>query len=182
MNPERDLQVIEIEGAPVLRYDNATANSVRADVYLTKEIYDKICGDYATQVPRFRLGWPTPEEFANEALEYVLDLGWSNGLPEDVMDLLSGRRVALFNGHGNHYNDIGWGTHLYDGKLIPMAQLLDHYQISGYETVLFAVCNPKSDHLVSRKGAVIYPVGNFGINPDEFEMVVRRDLSLTGSK
>ena len=180
--PERDFQVVEIGGAPILRYDNATANSVHADVYLTNEIYDKMCGDYATQVPRFRPNWPTPEEFANEALGYVLDLGWTNGLSVDVRDLLVGSRVALFNGHGNHYNDIGWGTHLYDGKLIPMAQLLDHYQISGYETILFAVCNPEADHLDPRKGAVIYPVGNFGIDPDEFKMVVRRNHSLTGSK
>ncbi len=174
MIQEKDPEIIEIRGLRLIRYCDAAAQSLRADLYLTREMYGRYWGDYATQVPRFRPQYPTQAEFANEAFEYILASAWPNGLPEDVRDLMSKTRVCAFNGHGNQYDDIGWGAHIQDGKRLPIRALLDHYQSSGYETMFFAVCNPNREHLEPQRSSVIYPVGMFGINPDDFEMVVKR--------
>ncbi|MBI2580935.1 hypothetical protein HYV85_03965 [Candidatus Woesearchaeota archaeon] len=173
MTQEKDFEVIELNGLKLIRFRGATAKSINSDVYWTQEIYCKYWGDYATQVPRFRPEYPTPQEFADESLEYILHRMWPKGLHGDVSDLLQKARVVAFEGHGNQNDEMGWYAHIHDGECIPVRELLNHFNSSGYETVLFGVCNPEKSHLEPQRGSVIYPLGDFGIEPNDFEIVVK---------
>src|SRR3989344_1812898 len=110
---ERDFEVVEFGGLRIIKCPGASAQSVsNADFYMTRERYGESWSDYATQVPRFRPAYPSPAEFGDESLDQVLSVAWPNGIPEDIAALLSGSRVAVFDGHGNSYEGIGWGAHI----------------------------------------------------------------------
>jgi len=173
MTQERDFETFEIEGLELIRYSDSTALSIIVDLFLTLEKYGEYWQNYGTQIEKLRSDWPTPSEFANESLEYILKVGWPYGLPEDVRGLMSKTRACVFEGHGYQYDDIGWGAHFNNRKRMSVSKLLTDYNSLGYETVMFAVCNPNREHLEPQRGSVIYPVGNFGIEYKEFEMVVK---------
>ena len=177
MSLEKNFEIVKFEDLKVIRYRGAISDSVKVDLFLTLDMYDKYEGTYAQIVPRFRPKYPNAEEFANESLEYILDLAWQDGLPENVKNLMSNGKVAVFDAHGTHYDDIGWGVHIQDEGRIPITRLLDEH-FSEYDTVLLTVCNPNRQQLEPQKGSVIYPLGFFGIEPNDFEMVVRKDPNI----
>lgn len=173
MARERDFEVVEFSGLNLIRFRGARASSITADVYWTKEIYGKHWGFYATEVPRFHPEYPTPQEFGDEVLEDILHRMWPAGLPADVSNLLKKTKVAAFEGHGNQDGTMGWYAHIHDGKCIPVRELIEYFDFSGYETVLFGVCNPERSGLEPQRGSVVYPLGDFGRDTAAFEMVVK---------
>jgi len=170
----QEFQIVKVFGLPIFKYEGANTGHIVADLYLTQDILGRLEGEYAQAVPRFRANWPTPQEFANESLDGILSMAWPGGVPSDAQSLLSAERTCVFDSHGNHYEEGGWGAHIGSDVIIPIPALLDYFHSSGYCAVLITTCNPEKMHLEPRIGSVIYPIGLFGRATGKFKMIVRK--------
>ena len=179
MSQVKDFEVVKFSGLGLIRYRDARSGIFTVNLYQTPEVNGGFCEKYTLEVPQFRPEYPTSPEFTGESLDYLLELAWPNGLPEDVKDLMSQEKVCVFNGHGYQYEDIGWGVHIHNGGRIPVQKVFNEY-LRKYNTVLFAVCNPASQHLDPENRSVIYPLGNLS-EEHAFEMVVRPNPGMNGS-
>lgn len=159
----------------MLKYSEARFpkdRTLKADIYLSPEMFGNIEADYACIVPRFRPQWPTEEEFADEALEDVVRRGWVGGqIPQEVRDLLATTRTAVLSAHGNTHPKKGWYAYIEKNVRIPIQTLVEKH-LSGYETIIFGVCNPTGERVLPVRGTVIYPASLFGI-PGGTEMIIR---------
>ena len=81
---EQEFEVVTFDGAKLARYCGASFpedRSLKADVYLSLDMFYDFEGSYAQVVPRFRPNWPTHQELADEALEDILLRGWQRKFP-----------------------------------------------------------------------------------------------------
>lgn len=180
---DQEFEVVKFDGAKLVRYSGASFpqdRSLKADVYLSLDIFDDFEGSYAQIVPRFRPNWPTHEELADEALEDILLRGWQRNIPADIRTLLTTTRTAVFSAHGNTLEDIGWYAHIEGDTRIPVQTLVEKY-LSSYETIILAVCNPEGAEVLHVRGTVIYPALFFGV-PEETEMLKKTLSSSTEGK
>ncbi len=173
---EQGFEVVRFDRARIIKYSEASYpkdRSLKADIFLSREMFGSLEADYAQIVPRFRPQWPTDEEFADEALEDVLNRGWVGGdIPQEVRDLLTTTKVAVLSAHGNTHPKKGWYAHVERGIRIPIQRLVEKH-LANYETIIFGVCNPTGEDVSPIRGAIIYPNANFGV-PGEAEMIIRR--------
>ncbi|OGE72068.1 hypothetical protein A2617_02800 [Candidatus Daviesbacteria bacterium RIFOXYD1_FULL_41_10] len=175
---EQEFEVVTFDGAKLARYCGASFpedRSLKADVYLSLDMFYDFEGSYAQVVPRFRPNWPTHQELADEALEDILLRGWQRKIPPDVRTLLATTRTAVFSAHGNTLEDTGWYAHIEDEVRIPVQTLVEKH-LSNYETIILAVCNPEGATVLQVQGTVIYPAFLFGV-PEETEMITKKALS-----
>lgn len=173
---EQLFEVVRFNRGRMLKYSEASFpqdRALKADIYLSPEMFGRLEAGYACMVPRFRPQWPTPQEFADEALNDVVRRGWTKGqIPQEVRDLLATTRVAVLSAHGNIHPKKGWYAHIERGIRIPVQTLVEKHLL-GYETIILGVCNPTGESILPIRGTVIYPVSSFGI-PDETEMIIKK--------
>ena len=71
---ERDFEVVEFDGLRAIKCPPAEHQQIIADVFMSRIIYGDRWYDYAIAAPRFTQEYPTPKEFADDSLEYILSL------------------------------------------------------------------------------------------------------------
>lgn len=173
---ERLFEVVRFNRARILKYSEANLpqdRNLKADIYLSLEIFGKLEAGYAQIVPRFRPSWPTPKEFADEALEDIVCRSWVGGeIPQEVRDLLATKKTAVLSAHGNTHPKKGWYAYIEKGIRIPIQTLMEKH-LSDYETIILGVCNPTGERILPVRGTVIYPALLFGI-PEETEMIIKK--------
>jgi hypothetical protein len=175
--PEQSFEVVRFNEAKLLKYSGASHpqdRSLKADLFLSSDIFDDYENAYAQVVPRMRHTWPTPQEFADETLADILCRGWRN-IPTEVRGLLATTRTAVFSAHGNTYSnsqgeDSDWYAHIEGDHVIEIPTLIKY--LSDYETIILGVCNPGRIQPASFKGTLIYPSYMFGLS-DETEMLTK---------
>lgn len=174
---ERLFEVVRFNRARILKYSEARLpqdRTLKADVYLSPEMFGSLEADYATMVPRFRPQWPTPQEFADEALADTVCRGWAGGeIPREVRDLLANTKTAVLSAHGNTHPKKGWYAYIERGIRIPVQTLIEKH-FSDYETIILGVCNPTGERILSTRRTVIYPALFFGV-PGETKMIIEKD-------
>lgn len=183
--PEQLFEVVRFDEARLLRYSGASHpedRSLRADLFLSFDIFGDYEGGYAQIVPRMRPTWPTPQEFADETLADILGIGWRN-IPIEDRNSLVGSRVAILSAHGNTFVDSDkdnpvaddWYARLEGDLVIPIPELLEKH-LSNYEVVVLGVCNPGRREPAPSRGTLYFPSYMFSFS-DETEMVTRTPSS-----
>lgn len=168
----RDIEVVEFNGLKTVKFPGACAQSFsNVDIYLTNDWYEEVWGDYNRQVPRYCSSYPSDEKAGDDSLDNVLALAWPNSVPGEIRKLISGRKTAVFEGHGSTYRGVGWAVIMEGSSIISIQRLFDEH-LADYDVVMFAVCNPARLPMQRQHGTLIYPLGNFGPERDKFEMAV----------
>ncbi len=165
----------DVAGHQVIFYPAASSHEVaglEADLFLPEDRYYYHLDGYDHP---HRSTQATYSGFAGETLDYLVRISLMKGdqqIPPEFRAALLGS-VALFDAHGNTYDGLGWGVRITEDDVVPVQQVADSLAGKGYSTVMITTCNPDNHDIIPRVGALIYPHGVLGLDPNEFSMVLR---------
>lgn len=166
---DKCFSAIDYGGRPLFLFKNARHNGSSIDLLVSDEILSKHEAHYEIECGRRGSPLPPVQTVADDVLNSVMSYAWPNGIPQEVIRLFAKRTVAI-SAHGNSYPGIGWAIHVANDVLIPVSGLMGLLLSGGYESLIFAVCNPERQRLKPLSGDVFYPLGDFGPELGKFEM------------
>ena len=162
---------IDYKGRSMFFFDNARYEGHSIDVLVSDEILSKHEVHYEIECGRLGSPLPSIQTVADDVLESIIKYAWPDGVPNDVAGLITKKKTIAISSHGNSYPGIGWGIHVAGDVVVPVSVVMDRLLSEGYESLIFAVCNPERQRLKPSSGVVIYPLGIFGPEPEQFKMV-----------
>ncbi|MAG15805.1 hypothetical protein CMO88_01975 [Candidatus Woesearchaeota archaeon] len=161
----------DFNGGPLFIFEGAQYNSFSMDMLASDAILSRHESDYEIDAGRSGRSLPPVQTVADDMLHIVMHYAWGENVPQDISNLITGRKSVVVSTHGDDYPEIGWGINVNDEIVISATDIAERLLSEGYETLMFSVCNPEKRQLELSSGAVIYPLGDFGPDNTKFEMV-----------
>ncbi|MEK6968738.1 MAG: hypothetical protein AABX51_09025 [Nanoarchaeota archaeon] len=181
-----DFERVPIGNDHILKYSGLIAPSATSDFYMTRLCYGENALNYCRGFHTSTSGIWSLEDMPQAALEAKLAMAWPSGIPEGIHKQINSGTFTVFEGHGasvlNQWMvSMSGGCVNYFGKIIEPITFVRVEDLLGdvlkeYDTVMLAVCNPERMQMKRQNGVLIYPLGNFGPDRNEFELVVSGNI------